>query len=190
MQDRTGSARELDRHRMAELFRRHADAIYAYASHRVPPEDARDLVGEVFLVAWRRFDTVRPGEERAWLFGIARRLLVARGRQLADLVALRARVERYDPGALIDVADTVVHRTHVLATLSELSDGDREALLLAYWYDLSPADAARVTGCSRATFAVRLHRARKRFARALGAAMPTATPPLTAPARPTPRSMP
>ena len=40
---------------------------------------------------------------------------------------------------------------------------DREALLLRYWYDLSSGESAKVLGCTAATFAVRLHRARRRF---------------------------
>ena len=35
------------------------------------------------------------------------------------------------------------------------------------WEGLEPEQAARAAGCSRATFAVRLHRARRRLAAAL-----------------------
>jgi RNA polymerase sigma-70 factor (ECF subfamily) len=37
------------------------------------------------------------------------------------------------------------------------------------WHGLSPREAARVVGCSTATFSVRLHRARKRLQQALSA---------------------
>ncbi len=40
-------------------------------------------------------------------------------------------------------------------------------LMLVAWEGLDPVGAAKVAGCSRATFAVRLHRARKRLDRAL-----------------------
>jgi DNA-directed RNA polymerase specialized sigma24 family protein len=55
----------------------------------------------------------------------------------------------------------------VRRALGELSERDREALLLIAWEGLDPARAAQVAGCSRATFAVRLHRARKRLDRTL-----------------------
>ncbi|HEX3691827.1 MAG TPA: sigma factor-like helix-turn-helix DNA-binding protein [Solirubrobacteraceae bacterium] len=48
-----------------------------------------------------------------------------------------------------------------------ISPLDREALLLTYWEELSPADAAQALGCSRAAFAVRLHRTRRRLRRQL-----------------------
>ena len=53
------------------------------------------------------------------------------------------------------------------AALDRLRPIDREALLLTAWEGLSTERAARAAGCSRATFHVRLHRARKRLAQAL-----------------------
>lgn len=55
------------------------------------------------------------------------------------------------------------------AALERLSDRDREILLLTTWDGLSGRRAAAALGCSPGTFAVRLHRARTRFARALNA---------------------
>jgi RNA polymerase sigma-70 factor (ECF subfamily) len=51
--------------------------------------------------------------------------------------------------------------------LAELSERDRELLLLIAWEGLGPEQAAKVFGCSRNALAVRLHRARKRLAAAL-----------------------
>lgn len=51
--------------------------------------------------------------------------------------------------------------------LAELNERDREVLLLISWEDLGPAQAAAALECSRATLAVRLHRARRRLAAAL-----------------------
>jgi RNA polymerase sigma-70 factor (ECF subfamily) len=53
--------------------------------------------------------------------------------------------------------------------LSRLSETSREALMLVAWHGLTPARAARAAGCSRGTFAVRLHRARARLAVELAA---------------------
>jgi RNA polymerase sigma-70 factor (ECF subfamily) len=55
----------------------------------------------------------------------------------------------------------------VWRALSQLPERDREVLLLIAWEGLSSARAARVMGVSANTFAVRLYRARRRFARAL-----------------------
>jgi RNA polymerase sigma-70 factor (ECF subfamily) len=75
---------------------------------------------------------------------------------------------------------SVAERVGVLNALAQLSDDDRELLTLVAWHGLSPRQAARVLGCSAATYYVRLHRARRRLKAALAAAdvespRPTAT---------------
>ena len=49
----------------------------------------------------------------------------------------------------------------------ELSDDDRELLGLVAWEGLDHSGIAAVLGCSKGAARVRLHRARKRFSRAL-----------------------
>lgn len=151
--------------RLTELFRRHADDIHAYATWRVGHQDAPDVVAEVFLVAWRSLDRIRKGEERGWLFGVARNVVLARRRQSAAGTALEERmvtlsVEESGPDRL---ADDVALRDQVRRALDTLGERDREVLVTATWFDLSPAEAARVLGVSRPAYAVRLHRARSRF---------------------------
>jgi len=51
--------------------------------------------------------------------------------------------------------------------LEALSPGDREAILLVAWEELTPTEAARAMGVRPATFRVRLHRARTRLKKAL-----------------------
>jgi RNA polymerase sigma-70 factor (ECF subfamily) len=67
-------------------------------------------------------------------------------------------------------SDRVADRLAVLAALAALRPDDQEALRLIEWEQLEVAAAAQVMGCSAATFRVRLHRARRRLARALGEA--------------------
>lgn len=151
--------------RVTELFRRHADDIHAYATWRVGRQDAPDVVGEVFLVAWRSLDRIRAGEERGWLFGVARNVVLARHRQSAASTALEERMVTLSAGETGPdrLADDVALRDQVRRALDALGERDREVLVTATWFDLSPAEAARVLDVSRPTFAVRLHRARNRF---------------------------
>jgi DNA-directed RNA polymerase specialized sigma24 family protein len=55
----------------------------------------------------------------------------------------------------------------VLRALRSLSERDQELLLLVAWDGLEREQASIVLGVTRGAFAVRLHRARRRFARAL-----------------------
>lgn len=56
--------------------------------------------------------------------------------------------------------------TEVRAALATLSATDRDLLLAVVWDGLTPRDAAVALALPAATVRVRLHRARKRFARA------------------------
>jgi RNA polymerase sigma-70 factor (ECF subfamily) len=78
-----------------------------------------------------------------------------------------------------EVAEPEPVGDEVLAVaFASLRPADREVLVLVAWDGLDPARAARALGCSRGTFAVRLHRARRRLAAALRAAEPLAHPSL------------
>jgi DNA-directed RNA polymerase specialized sigma24 family protein len=63
-----------DRRRFDALFDAHRLDIASYCSWRTASRtDAEDAVAEVFLVAWRRIESVPAGDAaRAWLYAAAR----------------------------------------------------------------------------------------------------------------------
>ena len=136
--------------------------VLAYALRRSDAVTAEEVVAETFVVAWRRLDEV-PERPLPWLLAVARRVLAnhrraqARRRALGD--RLRAQPVAEPEG---DSGDPGVR-----SALAALREADREALLLHAWEGLDNAEAAAVLGCSPNAFAVRLHRARRRFAEAL-----------------------
>lgn len=171
------------------------DRVTAYARSRVPADQAADVVAQTYLVAWRRRTDI-PERALPWLLVIARNTISEHRRSAARNTVLVAGVERLhhlfaDAGP--DVAAEVVERISVLAAVDSLNAADREVLLLTVWDRLSARDAARVAGCSTATFAVRLHRARTRLRHAMaaqdaGADQPAQPPPArTRPDAPTRR---
>ncbi|RJL35379.1 RNA polymerase sigma factor [Bailinhaonella thermotolerans] len=153
--------------RFTALYDRHYRSLLGYALLRAEQGVAEDVVSETFLVAWRRLPEV-PEPALPWLIGVARNLLRKqrdsrlRGESLVDRFAALGG----EPAAA-DVAEHVVAREAALAALAALPERDVEALVLTVWHGLTPAEAALATGSSRAAFAVRLHRARRRLARAL-----------------------
>jgi RNA polymerase sigma-70 factor (ECF subfamily) len=164
--------------RFEELYAAHAPAVRAYALRRTDAGTADDVVADVFLVAWRRLDDV-PRDPQPWLLGVARRVIANRRRGEARAAALRSRLasERAAPTAAgVERADAVFE------ALAALTERDREALLLVAWDGLTSNAAARAMGVSPGTFAVRLHRARRRFARRLAEVQDSA--PATARQRP------
>src|SRR5437870_1849682 len=75
-------SRVLDSERAARfeaMFDSHAARVYAYAARRSSPDVANEVVGETFLVAWRRLDDVPP-DPLPWLLNVARKVLANRRR--------------------------------------------------------------------------------------------------------------
>lgn len=155
-----------DQARFERVFAAHYAAVVKYAMRRVGTGAADEVAAETFLVAWRRLDRV-PDDPLPWLYATARRVIAneyrRRGRaaRLGDRVAAEAIPIPADPGEF--VPDGI--RVH--AALAGLSERDREVLRLTEWEQLTAAEASRVLGCAKASFTVRLHRARRRLARAL-----------------------
>ena len=69
-----------------------------------------------------------------------------------------------------DHAAVIAEQSRVRVVLDSLSPMDQEVLRLTEWDRLELSEAAAVLGCSRTAAKVRLHRARRRFARRLAAA--------------------
>jgi len=150
--------------RFEGLFRDHYPAVRAYALRRAPSEMAQDVVSETFMVAWRRLEDV-PADALPWLYGVARRVLANQRRSAGRIAALEQRLlAETVPDTTGDPGSRAGETELMRSALARLSENDREALMLVAWHGLSGARAARAAGCSRATFAVRLHRARTRLA--------------------------
>jgi RNA polymerase sigma-70 factor (ECF subfamily) len=158
-----------DGERFTALYEEHFARVWAYAASRVGRQSAEEVVSETFALAWRKRRHV-PASALPWLLAVARNVTRDYFRRAARGDDLAARLWLACATAAPDVAETVVEHSSVLRALASLSGVDREVLTLVAWHDLSAPDAARVMGCSRATFAVRLHRARRRLERVLRAA--------------------
>jgi RNA polymerase sigma-70 factor (ECF subfamily) len=146
-----------------QLFRDHYESVLRYVTRRVPADEVQDVVAQTFLAAWRRQQELR-GDPLPWLLGVARRTSANQLRSEARRVAL---VDRLGGELRVPLPADVGGRSRLAEALRKLSEGDREALLLVAWDGLDHRAAARVSGCTTATFAVRLHRARRRLERAL-----------------------
>ena len=154
--------------RFTAIYDEHRPRVYAYAVSRAGRQLADDIVGDTFLVAWRRLDVVPP-QPLPWLLGVARNVIRERYRDEARQASLAAELRAWYEEAHADVADGVAERAAMLAALAKLGEDDRELLTLVAWHGLGARAAARVVGCSTATYFVRLHRARKRLEQALAA---------------------
>lgn len=170
------------------LYAKHAPAVKAYVLRRADASTADDVVAEVFVVCWRRFDEV-PVDPLPWLLGVARRVLSTQRRGERRRGALHDRLVQTAGESIFEVPDdfaaksadgstgaTVQSEDGALAgvadatlteALARLNESDLELLLLIAWDGLSPAEAASVLAIKPATARVRLLRARRRLTQAL-----------------------
>ncbi|WP_219465819.1 RNA polymerase sigma factor [Nonomuraea rhizosphaerae] len=169
------SASLTDPEAFAELFDRYSAMLYRYVSKRLGPEQAEDLVGETFLVAFSRrgsYDLSHP-DARPWLFGILTKLVSRHHRtEAARYRALRrAPVDAHVESPADRVAAGVTAqaaRTELAGALAALPAKDRDVLLLIAWGDLSYDEVARALGIPIGTVRSRLNRGRRKVRAALG----------------------
>ncbi|MEW9554783.1 RNA polymerase sigma factor [Nonomuraea sp. NPDC050783] len=163
----------------AELFDRYAGMLYRYASKRLGPEPAEDLVGETFLVAFSRrrsYDLSYP-DARPWLFGILTKLVSRYHRKEAARyrALLRAPVESAVESPADRVAAGVTAqavRGELAGALAALPAKDRDVLLLIAWGDLTYEEVAQALGIPIGTVRSRLNRGRRKVRAALGETNP------------------
>jgi RNA polymerase sigma-70 factor (ECF subfamily) len=152
-----------DRERFEAAFEAHHRRVLAYALRRVATEsDAEDVVADTFAVAWRRVDHLPETDALPWLLAVARRVAAnhRRGTDRRSRLSLRLRRET-------TVVSLSPHDSPALDALATLRSDDQELLRLLAWDDLTQAEAGVVLGITANAVAIRLHRAKKRFAAAL-----------------------
>ena len=149
-------------------FRALYEAVYPdllrFVQRRARPACAEDVVADVFLVVWRRLDELPRSRDdaRAWIFGIARNLLLNSQRAEQRRCALGVRLADAATVPSTDAdTDGVVSRVDLAKAWHRLSETHQEALALVAFEDLSAPQAATVIGISPVAFRLRLSRARR-----------------------------
>jgi RNA polymerase sigma-70 factor, ECF subfamily len=149
----------------AELYDFYLPRIYGYVQRRVGERSvAEDLTATTFeraLVALRR-GGFRNDSFGGWLYRVASNAIV-------DHVRNGTRTVPLDDGATPGAGDpderaagafrAALARDELQRAFARLSPSQRRVLTLRFLDDLDAAEASAVLGCSRNTFAARLHRA-------------------------------
>jgi RNA polymerase sigma-70 factor (ECF subfamily) len=142
-----------------ELYDFYVPRIYGFVFGRLRERGVtEDVTATVFE---RALGALRSGRFRndsfgGWLYRVAANAVidhVRAGRHLAaedDLDAM-------DPAP--DMLVGAIDRDELRRAMSRISDTHRRVLALRFFDDLDPGEASAVLGCSRRTFAVKLHRA-------------------------------
>ena len=149
---------ETDAELMRALHDEHADALWSYVvSLTGDRSTAHDVVQETLLRAWRHpevLDTSR-GSPRAWLFTVARRLVIDDWRSRRSRPETLTGAVPEKPGS--DDSDRLLQSWVVAEALGRLSPDHRAVLVECYYRGRSVAEAARVLGVPAGTVKSRTH---------------------------------
>jgi RNA polymerase sigma factor (sigma-70 family) len=152
--------------RFEAIFSTCERAVLAYAMRRTRTHaDAEDAAAETFTIAWRKIETVPPDEPLPWLYAVARRVLANQRRGNGRRERLTAMLRMDDVPTPIRAGDD--RDGPAFEALASLSAADQEILRLVAWEELGNQQIAAVLGISTNAVAIRLHRARARFAETL-----------------------
>jgi len=157
------------------IYDRHAPTLLRFLGRRAGAEVAEGLLGEVFRIAFERrkaFDSARASA-LPWLYGIGANLLRKHRRGEARRLHASARMalgrEVADGRATGAALDARVLFPRVVDAIESLPEGEREALLLFAWEELSYQHVADALELPIGTVRSRLNRARGRLRELLGA---------------------
>jgi RNA polymerase sigma-70 factor (ECF subfamily) len=129
---------------LQECYRTMGPMVLAFIRRLIGATDAEDVLQQVFLEVWRsreRFDPTQRLE--AWLLDIARKRSIdhlrRQSRRREDVESVVDAAEAID---VVQFADRYVDAATVRQALAELSDVERESLVLAYFGQLSHREIA------------------------------------------------
>lgn len=142
-----------------ELYDFYLPRIYGFVHRRTRERSVtEDLTATTFE---RALSALRGGRFRndafgGWLYRVAGNAVIDHVRA-ARRAADGAGVEFVDPAT--DALAAAVDHDALRTAMARLSETHRRVLALRFYDDLDPDEAGAVLGCSRRTFAVKLHRA-------------------------------
>jgi len=149
------------------IYDRHAAVVLRFLGRRAGAEVAEGLLGELFRIAFERRKTFDPARTSAlpWLYGIGANLLLKHRRSEARRLRASARMAADEaPVRRTSAAlDARLLFPRVADAIEALPDGERDALLLFAWEDLSYESVAEALELPIGTVRSRLNRARTRL---------------------------
>lgn len=175
-------ARRGDGHAFRLLVDKYQDQIEGLIRQSLGREDVADLQQDTFLQAYANLDQLQhPERFGAWLYGIALNLIKMQHRRngrthLTSWEALQGGTTR--PAAHVppeqspeDIATTRALHAALQAAIDDLSDVNREAVVLHYIDGLSYREIAALLGVPISTVKGRLHKARQQLRHELSPAV-------------------
>ena len=148
----------------AELYRRHVQALHAFAQRRTGSQhDADDVTAVTFERAMRSLHRYQPSEAGVvgWLYRIAANEIIdqARRRQRSRSPRAQRALHMVQPQELAAPGEPTGDDPRLVAALDRLNDRYHTVLSLRFVAGLTPGEVAAQLGISEGNCAVLTHRA-------------------------------
>jgi RNA polymerase sigma-70 factor (ECF subfamily) len=144
----------------AQLYQRYRGTVHAIALARLSPDEAGDLVQDVFERALGRLKKLKKRDSfRSWL------LMITRNRAMDFHRARKPAGD--DPDLVAQSAAPRAEARQILALIHELPDAYRETLIMRFVEGMTGPEIAQRTGLKPESVRVNLHRGMKLLREAL-----------------------
>jgi len=155
-----------DRAAFGDLYQRYARMVHGILLAAVPPQEAEDLVQDVFTIALDRLGELRePGAFGPWLAAIARNRGADHHRHARETLELPPDLEAPPDASRAEVQ-------HLLGVVRSMPEAYRETLILRFVEGMTGPEIAERTGLAPDSVRVNLHRGVKLLRQRLGLGAP------------------
>lgn len=128
------------------------------------PQDAEEVVSDVFLAAWNQAGDIKPGAAKAWLGAVARNKARTKLRQVNKELPLAEDIlEIPDENTPVTAAERAEERKLVRKAVDQLGEPDREIFLRHYYYAQTVNEISQVMRLNESTVKTKLRRGRMRL---------------------------
>lgn len=138
--------------------------VWNFLRDSMTPQDAEEVVSDVFLAAWNQAAEIQPGSVKAWLGAVARNKARTRLRRAGHELPLEEDVleipDEETPDAWVEQAE---ERKLVRKAVDQLGDPDREVFLRHYYYAQTVQEIAQAMTLNESTVKSKLRRGRMRL---------------------------
>jgi RNA polymerase sigma-70 factor (ECF subfamily) len=140
--------------------------IYRFCrTHLYDDETAADICQETFVKAWKalpRFNQIKGDSFQAFLFQIARNLLIDKSRKKKEL-QLEFAEEVEDKQSFEDEIDKQAEMQKLNLALNQLNEIDKQIIVLRFFEDLSFSEVSLIIKVNEGALRVRAHRSLKKL---------------------------
>lgn len=146
------------REAFATLYGSYKDRLYRYALYRLgSPEDAEDAVSECVLAAWKNIGSLRSSKAfSSWIFRILSNCCASR---IKEAIGSREGIEKViREGGFIPGGSNPSLAVELNEAMAELSDQEREIVLLSVIAGMTSSEIAGLTGLPAGTVRSKLSR--------------------------------